>query len=554
MKIQILREFINERLTAAAEEIFGIVEKTIAEYEEAFRSKLNEHKSIVLKPRTGKETEMSLVQLRRTHVSKRLAAAAEEILGFVEETVAEYQEETDRAKEKETEHRNKLLEQEKPFKRADPQQLSKCVCERRLPPAEDRSQVDPLQLKEEQEEVHINQNNIMKVTVPPMSVEFVHNRDRAHSSRFRRTQDGQNREADLQTGGSAERRESELNGESCGVSEAASDCQDNNSDCSELENEDRNGGWREGGEHILSLTTQILKKQIFGISSKCKKSTEPSHPKSVHLSRGVSYCCKLCGKSFSYKGFLINHIQKHEADATICGVCGKCLEPDMNLMSHLQTHAQETEVCHICGKQFGTINALEKHIGAHTGDMPYKCLVCEKGFDHSGHLKTHMRTHTGEKPFVCNTCGKAYTQNGNLMAHMRAHTGEKPYACSFCDKAFHRNGLLQTHMRIHTGDRPYVCAVCGKGFSDNRNLKRHSMAHTGEQPYSCGLCGKGFKQNQHLKYHMANHTGEKPFKCEVCAKGFVLENDLRRHVKTHSEKRREMKSGDVEKDSAGLES
>ncbi|CAB1331513.1 unnamed protein product, partial [Coregonus sp. 'balchen'] len=33
-KIQLLRVFLNERLTAAAEEIFGVVEKTIAEYQE----------------------------------------------------------------------------------------------------------------------------------------------------------------------------------------------------------------------------------------------------------------------------------------------------------------------------------------------------------------------------------------------------------------------------------------------------------------------------------------------------------------------------------------
>ena len=37
---QLLRLLVNERLTAAAEEIFGLVEKTIAEYEdEAVRSK-----------------------------------------------------------------------------------------------------------------------------------------------------------------------------------------------------------------------------------------------------------------------------------------------------------------------------------------------------------------------------------------------------------------------------------------------------------------------------------------------------------------------------------
>ena len=32
--VEYLREFINERLTAAAEEIFGVLNKTIVQYEE----------------------------------------------------------------------------------------------------------------------------------------------------------------------------------------------------------------------------------------------------------------------------------------------------------------------------------------------------------------------------------------------------------------------------------------------------------------------------------------------------------------------------------------
>lgn len=55
-KIQMLRVFLNQRLTVAAEEIFGAVEKTIAEYqEEVSRSKeendrLQNILDIVIKP------------------------------------------------------------------------------------------------------------------------------------------------------------------------------------------------------------------------------------------------------------------------------------------------------------------------------------------------------------------------------------------------------------------------------------------------------------------------------------------------------------------------
>eukprot|EP00063_Salmo_salar_P050460 XP_014025295.1 PREDICTED: uncharacterized protein LOC106584461 isoform X3 [Salmo salar] len=48
-KIQLLRVFLNERLTAAAEEIFGVVEKTVAEYQEEV-VRLQRLLDIVLQP------------------------------------------------------------------------------------------------------------------------------------------------------------------------------------------------------------------------------------------------------------------------------------------------------------------------------------------------------------------------------------------------------------------------------------------------------------------------------------------------------------------------
>lgn len=47
--IQLLRVFLNERLTYAAEEIFGVVEKTIVEYQEEV-VRLQRLLDIVLQP------------------------------------------------------------------------------------------------------------------------------------------------------------------------------------------------------------------------------------------------------------------------------------------------------------------------------------------------------------------------------------------------------------------------------------------------------------------------------------------------------------------------
>ena len=48
-QIRLLRVFLNERLTAAAEEIFGVVEKTVAEYQEEV-VRLQRLLDIVLQP------------------------------------------------------------------------------------------------------------------------------------------------------------------------------------------------------------------------------------------------------------------------------------------------------------------------------------------------------------------------------------------------------------------------------------------------------------------------------------------------------------------------
>jgi KRAB domain-containing zinc finger protein len=48
-------------------------------------------------------------------------------------------------------------------------------------------------------------------------------------------------------------------------------------------------------------------------------------------------------------------------------------------------------------------------------------------------------------------------QNGNLQRHIGIHTGDQPYKCDVCGKGFSVNCYLQKHMRRYTGDTPYKC-------------------------------------------------------------------------------------------------
>nr|XP_054590886.1 zinc finger protein 37 isoform X1 [Nothobranchius furzeri] len=109
---------------------------------------------------------------------------------------------------------------------------------------------------------------------------------------------------------------------------------------------------------------------------------------------------------------------------------------------------------------------------------PFLCKICGKSFRHNSIFIHHMRTHTGEKPFPCVTCGKRFSQKSNLTKHMRTHTGEKPYSCKKCGKCFSQKSNLTKHMKTHTGEKPFPCYICGRRFRKSSALGLHIRSHT----------------------------------------------------------------------------
>ncbi|XP_051805466.1 zinc finger protein 180-like [Acanthochromis polyacanthus] len=191
--------------------------------------------------------------------------------------------------------------------------------------------------------------------------------------------------------------------------------------------------------------------------------------------------------------------------------------------------------CDVFGNIFQNKHQIKQHHQIHKGVKPNDCNACGKSFSSWSHLKAHMSIHTSEKRFSCEKCGKRFRQNGHLTVHMRTHTGEKPFSCERCGKSFNRSSSVTVHMRTHTGEKPYSCERCGKSFSERCKLTVHMRIHTGEKPYSCETCGKSFNQNSSLTVHMRTHTGEKPYSCETCGKSFNRRGHLTAHMDTHTE-------------------
>ncbi|XP_043991150.1 zinc finger protein 2 homolog [Gambusia affinis] len=215
-----------------------------------------------------------------------------------------------------------------------------------------------------------------------------------------------------------------------------------------------------------------------------------------------------------------------------CDICGKGLTSQCNLERHYRAHKGEKPFsCQICEKSFSQMYRLNEHKRSHTGERPFSCQKCGKTFARKECLNVHKKIHTNEKSFTCDTCGKSFSHSFYFKLHKKLHTGEKPFSCETCGKCFTIGANLNVHKRIHTGEKPFSCQKCGKRFSRIDHLHKHQSIHTGEKPFPCLTCGKSFSRLHHLNTHMKIHTSKRDFPCEVCGKSFMYASKLDYHKK-----------------------
>lgn len=76
-------------------------------------------------------------------------------------------------------------------------------------------------------------------------------------------------------------------------------------------------------------------------------------------------------------------------------------------------------ICDICGKIFSTKNHIYQHMKLHRkAPKEHKCFLCGWEFYEKGNLTRHLRTHSNDpKAFKCDVCnkGKAYIQWTSLQ-------------------------------------------------------------------------------------------------------------------------------------------
>ncbi|XP_044051243.1 zinc finger protein 260-like isoform X3 [Siniperca chuatsi] len=589
--VECLREFVNERLIAAAEEIFGVFKKTIVEYEEEI-DRQRRLLDIFWKP----EIKLHRIELPQQHVCTEEEVLADQQLCIQERNSSLDQEDPEPPQIKEEqeelctsqEGEQLLLKQEtdafmltptdeesdhsEPEPNRDQQLLSHnshvaesqdqkgelvkqhgcteeevltdqqlCIQERNS--SLDQDDPEPPQIKEEQEELCTSQEGeqlLLKqetdaFMLTPTYEESDHsepepNRDQqllSHNTHVAESQD--------QKGGKHEDSDNIYN-----------------STMSEIH---RNTHTELPQQHVCT-EEEILADQQLCIQER-NSSLDQEDPEPPQIKEEQEELCT------SQEGEQL--VLKQEADAFMLTPTDEesdHSEPEPNrdqqLLSH-NSHAAESQdqkggkhgdsgstrdaepenqqhksESHSNNVYSSTMSKIIRNTLA--GKKSSKCDTCGKAFKHKSRLNIHIRTHTGEKPYSCTTCAKRFFDMSTLKRHLRIHTGEKPYTCKACGRAFTQSDDLKIHMRrVHTGEKPYLCETCGKRFCIISTLNRHVRIHTGEKPYTCKTCGKAFSRNGDLTVHMRRaHTGEKPYLCKTCGKRFGYMSVLKKHIRIHT--------------------
>ncbi|XP_072294032.1 uncharacterized protein [Eucyclogobius newberryi] len=136
--------------------------------------------------------------------------------------------------------------------------------------------------------------------------------------------------------------------------------------------------------------------------------------------------CSVCDKRFRRTHELRRHELTHEAKPYSCSLCKKSFAREDSVQFHMALHTgTQLFHCQLCHKPFTRSNGLRNHmLTIHAQRKPFSCSFCQREFSTKDSLKKHVFLHTGNKPFRCSFCDKSYTRRQQLKLHMSDHHGE----------------------------------------------------------------------------------------------------------------------------------
>ncbi|XP_072772677.1 uncharacterized protein [Nerophis lumbriciformis] len=408
--LHMLRALVDQRLTAAVEEIFVVLERTIAEYE-AELSRTKEENNRLLDAVFKKHQ----VVLHRTDVQQPPHMKEED-----EDPHRKEEEEDDVSKfpltvvsVKTEEHEDKAPESSQLHHSPNVQRVS-AESQEEIPSKQQewsssvgQKELEPPHIKEEEEELWEQLQRLVEAN----------DEDEAQSSQLHHSQSEENRGAEL-----VSQHITEADGEHCEDIKSEPD-----SIFAPLSDMD----------HMMSHSSDHSDHIQKPLESK-----NDSNGDTRHHTNNKHFDCSECGKSFRRKSHFTRHMRIHTGEKPF--------------------------TCSVCKKSFSTKHYVTTHMRIHTGEKPFTCSVCKKSFSRKKYMITHMRTHTGENPFACSASNhsdhiqKSLESKNDSKGDTRYHTNNKHFDCSVCGKSFRQKSHCIRHMRMHTGEKPFTCSVAAQ--------------------------------------------------------------------------------------------
>ncbi|XP_041861456.1 zinc finger protein 502-like isoform X1 [Melanotaenia boesemani] len=325
--VQHLREFISERLNAAAEEIFSELEKTIVHYEEEIdrqRGLLD----IIWKPQ------------RNFHTPE----APHQYVCKVDEAVQ------------------------------DDQQL----CDQKLDSNLDEEQTESADVKEEQEELLTNQGGEFFLKDETDDGKNYYNDQKSngdyiHSYTF---SVDENLHLEGSTDDSVPTRYADRIPENNFQTETNHEQESSLSEshCNTDHPAEKQCLCDTCGKSFLNPSSLKRHKTVHEKQYSCKTCGKTFTDKTkftVHVRFHTGekpYACKACGKAFCQNCNLLCHMKTPTGEKVYsCTICGKCFQKNFNLLRHIRTHTGEKPFsCAACGKCFQKHFNLLRHMRTHT--------------------------------------------------------------------------------------------------------------------------------------------------------------------------------------------
>ncbi|KAM6950034.1 uncharacterized protein PEZ65_021188 [Lycodopsis pacificus] len=365
----------------------------------------------------------------KAQVNERLKAAAEEIFGIFERTIKDYEE---IVLQQVDQQRSRLAGCKVPVQLSVQEEAppsEQCHFEKKSGLREDDQ--EPPQIKEEEQEEEPwtaqaaeNQQEEADTKDSMFNIIYVQRKDDDRRGFPHQNLEVANK-GDHVPSSSCEQLKSEPDEEGCDASEPTSDCQ--MSEVSDDEGRDC-GGFHSGVNRKKPQRADESADRPYTCSV-CNKNFRIKSILTRHMKTHTGekpYRCGVCGKSFIQRSYLQTHMNSHSGQKPhTCSFCGRGFTQVGNMNAHIRIHTGEKpHSCTDCGKSFREKADLIKHTVIHTGEKPYICTVCEMKFSAQSNLTRHMKTHSGERPYSCPACGKKFIRRSHLLIHMKTHAGE----------------------------------------------------------------------------------------------------------------------------------